>query len=235
MTAASAAPTSRPEDGLYLPEGASLFTRLRLAVRALKILEKKPDDFVAAALFNASVDTDVFARHVQRLLGTDTGATLLREAPSLQARDVDLAALTRLPDGTVGREFARYFEKNGIAPFESPYEVRNPVDYLVKWYRETHDLHHLLTGYATDSLGEMEVQAFVLGNLGLKSAALILFFAAVARPHGLPPIWKYTGKLRDAYRRGKASRNLFDVRYDRFLEEPVEALQTALHIPPAAA
>lgn len=232
MTAAtSAAPAARLEDGLYLPEGASRLTRLRLAVRALRVLEKKPDDFVAAVVFNASVDTPIFQRHVDALARSETGRALLTERPSLQGRDVDLRQLALLPEGTVGHAFARYFADNGIAPFESPYEVRNDVDYLVKWYRETHDLHHVVTGYATDALGEMELQAFAMGNLGLRSSALILTFAAVLRPHGLPPIWKYVHRLRAAYRRGKATRRLFEVRYERFLEGPVQALRDALNIP----
>ena len=137
-------PTSRIEDGLFLPEGASLFTRLRVAVRALKVLEKRPDDSVAAPLFNASLDGDVFQRLCSELAKSDDGRELLATRPSLQGSSIDLAALGRLPEGTLGNAFARYFSDNGIQPFESPYEVRNDVDYLVKWYRETHDLHHVV-------------------------------------------------------------------------------------------
>ncbi len=229
------APTARIEDGLVLPEGASLPTRLRLAIRALRVLDKKPDDPVAAALFNASIDGDIFRRHVDALAKTEPGRELLSERPTLQASNVDLAALGRLPEGTVGRAFAQYFADNKIQPFDTPYEIRNDVDYLVKWYRETHDLHHVLTGYATDSLGEMELQAFVAGNLGLRTSLLILMFAAVLRPHGLPPIWKYSGRLRAAYRRGKQTENLFRVRYERFMEAPVDSLRAELKLPPLAA
>ena len=131
----------------------------------------------------------------------------------------------------MGRAFAKYFEDNRISPFSTPYEVRNDQDYIVKWYRETHDLHHVLTGYATDALGEMELQAFAWGNLGLRTSPFILFFAALLRPHGLPPIWKYSARLRDAYRRGKAARSLFSVRYEQSMEKTVDELRAALGIP----
>jgi ubiquinone biosynthesis protein COQ4 len=62
---------------------------------------------------------------------------------------------------------------------------------------------HVLTGYGTDALGEMELQAFALGNLSLRTSALILLFAATLQPHGLPPIWRYTDKLRAAFSRGR--------------------------------
>lgn len=227
-------PTARIEDGLFLPEDANWFTRLRVAIRALKVLEKRADDGVAAPLFNAALDGDTFGRLVQELAKTEEGRELLSTRPALQGSDVDLEALGALPEGTVGHAFARYFAENGIQPFESPYEVRNDVDYLVKRYRETHDLVHILTGYRTDALGEMEVQAFVIGNLGLRSAGVILAFAAVLMPHGLPPIWKYADRLRDAHRRGKQAKRVVTLRYESHWESRIEDVQRLLDIPPAA-
>lgn len=227
-------PISRAEDGLYLPEQPSLLTRFKVALRALRVLEKHPDDPVAASVFNAAIDGPVFQAHAEALLKTPEGAALLKDRPTLQAGSVDLAALAQLPEGTVGRAFAQYFIDNKIQPFATPYEVRNDLDYVVKWYRETHDLHHVLTGYATDSMGEMELQAFVWGNLGLRTSPFILLFAALLRPHNLPAIWKYADRLRDAYARGKATKNLFSVRYERSMALTVEALRDALQIPPRA-
>lgn len=229
------APTARAEDGLVLPENASAFTRFRVAIRALKVLEKKPDDGVAAPVFNASIDGEVFHRLCTELAATDEGRALLAERPSLQGSTIDLTALAQLPEGTLGRAFARYFEANGIKPFESPYEVRNDTDFLVKWYRETHDLHHVLTGYGTDALGEMELQAFMAGNLGLRTSVLILGFAAVLRPHGLPPIWRYSDRLKAAYERGRKAERLIRARYEQLFETPVEVVRERLRIPPLAA
>lgn len=228
-------PTSRAEDGLVLPDGASFFTRLVVAVRALKVLEKKPDDGIAAPLFNAALDGSTFAKLVLRLLGSDDGKALLSERPSLQGRSIHLPTLEALPVDSLGKNFAAYFEKNGIQPFESPYDVRNDVDFLVKRYRETHDLAHVLTGYGTDALGEMELQAFMLGNMGLRTSALILVFAALLRPHGLPPMWKYFDKLKLAYARGKASDLLVRLRYEDFWNATVETVQDRLRIPPLVA
>lgn len=225
-------PVSRLADGLHLPEGAGWFTRLRVAYRALTILSKSPDDPVAAAMLNAALDGDLYRRQAEALSKTEFGQRLLAERPTLQKGSIDLDALATLPEGTVGRAFAEYFVANQIAPFETPYEVRNEVDYLIKWYRETHDLHHVLTGYSTDAVGEMEGQAFALGNQGFRVSKMILTFAAVLRPHNLPPMWRYWSRLKRAYRRGQQTANLFSVRYDEFLEQPVEALRAALKLPP---
>jgi len=225
-------PVSRAADGLALPDGASWFTRLRVAYRALTVLSKAPDDPVAAALLNAALDGDLYRRQAEALSKTEFGQKLLAERPTLQKGSIDLDALAKLPEGTVGRAFAEYFVTNKIAPFETPYEVRNEVDYLIKWYRETHDLHHVLTGYATDAVGEMELQAFALGNQGFRVSKMILTFAAVLRPHNLPPMWKYWSRLKRAYARGQQTANLFSVRYDQFLHSTVVSLREALKVPP---
>lgn len=224
-------PVSAARHVPYLAEDASLVTRLRTAVRALMVLEKHPDDPVAAALLNASLDGEIFRRNADALATTEFGRTLLAERPTLQKGRVDLEALGRLPEGTVGRAFAEYFAKNKIEPFSSPYEIRNDTDYLIKWFRETHDLHHILTAYSTDPVGEMELQAFALGNLGFRVSVLILVFAALLRPHDLPPMQKYWDRLKVAYRRGKASDNLFHVRYEQHFESTVESLRAKLRIP----
>ncbi|MBL8922118.1 MAG: hypothetical protein JNJ54_24930 [Myxococcaceae bacterium] len=90
-----------------------------------------------------------------------------------------------------------------------------------------------MTFSARDSPIGMELQAFALGNQGFRVSKMILTFAALFRPHGLPPIYAYWDRLRAAYRRGKQTANLFSVRYDEYLEAPVEALRQALRLPPS--
>lgn len=227
------APTSRVADGLVLPGGASLLTRLRISLRALKILQKDPADSVAAQLLNAALDGGVYAKLTRELLGTVDGRELLTVRPELQGTSIDLAALARLPAGTLGHDLARYYERNEIQPFVSPYEVRNDIDYLAKRYRETHDMAHLLTDYGTDVLGEMELQAFMVGNLGIRTGVLILVYSVVQRLHGLSAR-AYFQRVRAAYRRGVQSQKLIRVRYERHWATPVEELRTLIGIPPKA-
>jgi len=219
------------EDGTYLPAEASVFTRLHVAYKALRALEKVQDDPVAGALISASLDGDVFRRHAARLAETEAGRALLADRPALHRDSVDLGALRELASGTVGRAYAQYYADNGILPFESPYDVRNDGDFLMKWYRETHDLHHIVTEYGTDPVGEMELQAFALGNLGFRHSLFILTLTALLRPMGMAPVWTYWSRLRAAYRRGKQSHDLFSVRYERYFDQKVETLRADLSIP----
>ena len=219
-----------------LPANASIFTRLRLATVALRALAEDAGDPYYAPLLHACLDGQVFARLARSWREGDEGSALLDARTTLQGRELDLEALARLPDGTLGREFVRYFEVNGIEPFVSQYPVDSDVDYLSKRYRETHDLFHVITGYGTDELGEMELQAFVFGNLGLRQAAFILLLSLPhqVRTMGLREMPEYFRRLRAAYRRGRRSREMLSVRYENLWEQPVAALAESLCAPMAA-
>jgi ubiquinone biosynthesis protein COQ4 len=78
----------------------------------------------------------------------------------------DLARLRALPDGTLGREYARFLDDNGITPLDPTPELRaayadNP---FALRYTLTHDLHHVLTGFDAGLAGEIGVAAFTVGQ-----------------------------------------------------------------------
>jgi ubiquinone biosynthesis protein COQ4 len=231
MQAQVAAERSSQEREMYLPADASIPARLRGAVKAFAALQKVPNDPLAGMLLAACLDGDRLQRHAARLQGTEGGRALFSERPEINGANVDLVALGQLEEGTVGREFARYFAENGIVPLECEWDVRADSDYLLQWYRQTHDLHHILTGYGTDAVGEMEVQAFMLGNIGFRHSVFILVASALVRPAGLPPLWKYWDRLLAAYRRGKKSGDLLGVRFDRSFADTVDRLRADLVAP----
>ncbi len=217
-----------------LPENASLFTRLRVASQCLNILKDNPTHPECGQLLNICLDLGVYERVVQEFQRSEDGRRLLTERPSLQGEELNLAALARLPEGTLGREVAGYFHDNKISPFTTTLELKNDVDFIGKRYRETHDLLHVLTGYGTDVLGEMELQAFALGNLGIRTAVLILMFSLLENVRGrqfgvsTPAFFR---RIRAAYRRGRASKQFLSFDFERHWETPVATLQAQLCAP----
>ncbi len=219
---------------LSLPDNASLFTRLRVARQCLEVLKHDPANPTCGQLLNICLDLNVYASLVQQLQRSEEGRRMLSERPSLQGKELDLAALERLPEGTLGREFARYFRDNKISPFETTLELKNDIDFIGKRYRETHDLLHVLTGYGTDVVGEMEVQAYALGNLGIRTAVLILLFgtfehfkvpqSGVGRADYLRRVWA-------AYHRGRASQQFLGFWFEHHWETPVATLRARLCAP----
>ena len=159
---------------------------------------------------------------------------MLSERPSLQARDLELAALERLPEGTLGHAYARYYRDNKISPFETTLELKNDVDFITKRYRETHDVMHLVTGYATDVVGEMELQAYVVGNLGLPAAMLIVLVGTLAQlkaPQSGVSRSEYLRRVKAAYLRGRASPLFLDFWFEHHWETPVATLRARLCAP----
>jgi ubiquinone biosynthesis protein COQ4 len=214
-----------------LPPNASMFTRLRIALNALRILKDDPANPDYARVLHISLDDSTYARLGRELRESPDCRQLLDERPTVPG-DVDLETLARLPAGTLGHEFAHYFSANGIQPFTYEYPVENDGDYLYKHYRETHDIHHLITRYGIDPTGEVELQAFYVGNLGLRHAALIalLSFLYVLTQRGLDfrALGEHFRRLRAAYRRGKHSRNLLSVDYGELWTTPVSELSERL-------
>jgi ubiquinone biosynthesis protein COQ4 len=65
---------------------------------------------------------------------------------------VDIEKLRILPTGTFGRTWAEFIDKHNLNPFTTGPRRK-----------QLHDGVHILTGYGTDPIGELEVQAFLLG------------------------------------------------------------------------
>jgi hypothetical protein len=60
-----------------------------------------------------------------------------------------------LPDATLGRQYWIHMRENGFA---LPGEIGGAPEFAVQ-----HDITHVLTGYATDPRGEMQIAAFTAG------------------------------------------------------------------------
>lgn len=208
-----------------LPKDPSLWARVRVGVQSLIVLKDDMANPYYARLLHMSFDCDTYARLAERMRQTEDGRRLLDERATIPG-DVAIDTLARLPEGTLGRTYADYFRANGIDPFTFEFPLADDADFLNKRYRETHDIHHMVTGYGIDDLGEVELQAFYFGNLGFRHAALI---AAVYLPYhlkrsGLRGFRSTLGRLRAAYRRGKASPMLLGVRFDELWEQPLTSI-----------
>jgi ubiquinone biosynthesis protein COQ4 len=91
-----------------------------------------------------------------------------RELASLRGHTPpqDLGLLRGLPGGSLGREYARFLDANGITPLVVSAAVRESfarAPYALR-YTATHDLHHVLAGFDTGLAGEAGVLAFNVGQ-----------------------------------------------------------------------
>jgi ubiquinone biosynthesis protein COQ4 len=182
-------------------------------------------------LLAQAVNAGAISRAVVALSKDEEGCRFLTEQPRIDRKHVDFDALRKLPEGTLGREYTRFLDDNGITPdaFEALPDVGDERSAVVMLrLRQTHDLWHVLTGYAPDVHGELLLQAFTYGQVHAPSA-LILMIAGSLRWAKFGPT--HIAEMRHAYQRGKATRFLPTVWWENFWEKPVSELRTMFDCP----
>ncbi|MGZ3457082.1 MAG: Coq4 family protein [Archangium sp.] len=199
-------------------------------LRALARATKNPGDTLSVLEFNLHVNAGGAPERMARFVATPSGRKLFEERRALDSRTVDLEALERLPDGTLGREYARFMKNNGLSPdiFQAPDNVASPeFAYFAQRMRQTHDLWHVLTGYRTDVPGEVELQAFTYAQARLPGSLLLTLVGTLRMLRKRPLHFR---KVLAAWRRGKASGYFPSFPWEEHWATPVAELQRQLSV-----
>ena len=177
----------------------------------------------------------------QRLLDSADGPRLLREQPSLVNRLADREALAALPDGSLGRSYAEFAERNGIAAEaivaanHEGYADSPALHPSHQWFFDRlnamHDLWHVLTGYGTEGGGEALLVAFTcsagVSNRGLRLVNRMIRWRATGEERGA-----VRAAMDEAARRGADSIDLIGAPYEELLSHPLEEVRIRLGITP---
>jgi len=147
--------------------------------------------------------------------------------------EVDLDKLRKLPEGTLGREYAQFLDKQGIEPFtfsdEAKAEFRQDP-YTVR-YIVTHDLHHLLSGFDTGMAGELGVFAVSYGQ-GVLTNRLFLWMAKAIVSLATPTQFRRVlHNCRVGLAIGKRAKLLVGERLEDQFERPLAELRAEYNIP----
>ncbi len=190
--------------------------------------------------------TRQFERTFFRVLEDPVGQRLLEEERSLLPTLSDLTSLRGLPEGTLGREYARFMqdEELSITDFAAASRASmSELDYadrrawiLAERLRDMHDLIHVVSGYGRDLLGEMSVLCFGSGRPKRGENPRLSFILDLARRNfarsGRPDA---VDVLRTAVERGAGAAFLPAVEWERLLPLPLSAVRERLNVatPPA--
>lgn len=147
---------------------------------------------------------------------------------------VDLQALARLPEGTFGREYARFLETNHLHPIV-PTDRVDPAmiarNAFTVRYAIIHDMVHVLTGFDVSWAGEAGVWAFIGAqrySLGFRLAALfVLLVAPLRSPLRLRAVWR---SWRRGRAMGKRARLLIAERLEERLSQRLSDVRAELRI-----
>jgi len=166
-----------------------------------------------------------FARLRRELFTGQEGRALLAERPELSSERVDFEALRRLPPGTLGRAYVAHLDRHGLAADSQAAATRyvddEEVAYLVRRFRQTHDVWHALSGLGTAGHEEVLLHAFSWGQLRLPVSAMIVVFGGI-KHMVLEARWDALRHgLLDAFRAGRDAAPLLPVYWERHWDEPM--------------
>jgi ubiquinone biosynthesis protein COQ4 len=160
------------------------------------------------------------------------GAAALREMPRLGR--VDLDWLEGMPDGSLGREFAIHMKRQGLDPAAIPtLSAKTEYQYLSAHLYETHDIWHVVTGFATDVPGELGLQAFYYAQFPAGLSAMLL--AAGFLNTTLYRIDERTARMDaivEGYNLGKNARRFFGTRWSDIWTKNLDEIRRELDVVP---
>lgn len=217
---------------IALPRSA--FGRFTLGLRAFRKLITNPADPLHGPIFQMCAEHSLLRKVTRELERHDEGRRLFAERPRMNARAVCLTKMAAHPPDSLGQAYAAYYPANGITPFEPPQlRVETNHEYLATRLRESHDVLHVVTGYGTDDIGELQLQWFNLANIGWGPLPFIMFvaFFFMGRMKKYGGFWSVCKRLLAAYRRGKRSRALASVVWEDYWCVPLRDVQALLCAP----
>lgn len=177
-----------------------------------------------------------FRHLLAELAQTPEGQRLLAERPELSSDRVDFARLRALPATTFGGAYARHLDDNGITADYQAAATRHVDDpdiaYLMRRFRQTHDVWHTLLGLGIAGHEEVIIHSFSYGQLRLPVSALIMVFGTM-KHLVLERRW---GALRhsmlDAYRAGRDAAPLMPVYWEDMWDESLDAVRARYRLQP---
>ncbi len=172
----------------------------------------------------------------QRFADRPEGRRLLRTRPDLVALLGNRDVLAAVPEGSLGRAYLAFAERNGFAAdglVEKNRTVdreRESMDPHREWFWDrftmAHDLWHILTGCDTTGDGEVRLLAFSFAQTPQRGFLILLALTAAAR--FLQPRFHY-GQWR-AWRAGRRAHDLVSVPWETYLAWPLDEVRRCYRV-----
>lgn len=187
-----------------------------------------------------SLNGRAFEKNFRAFAASQAGQALLAERQYLPPLLDDHEWIRALPDGTVGRAYVDFMEREGltaqglVAESEKFKGAMRDFDDDYHWYanrlRDTHDLFHVLSGYGRDALGEASLLAFTYSqNPGL-GVIFISFMGTRQIMKSVPKEARVMACFREGKRNGAAASRIVREDIIALLHEPLAAARARLTI-----
>jgi ubiquinone biosynthesis protein COQ4 len=176
-------------------------------------------------------------RQLQREMeATAEGRRLLEERPELSSDRVDYDHLRTLPESTLGGAYVHHLDSHGLTADYQAAATRHVEDptmaYLMRRFRQTHDVWHALIGLGVEGYEEVLVHWFTFGQLRLPVSAMIMLFGSV-KHIVLEQRWgTMRHSMMEAYRAGRDAAPLLSVYWEDHWEKPLEEIRARYNVRP---
>lgn len=160
----------------------------------------------------------------------------------------DLEAMLKMPKYSLGWTYARIMSTLGYDPqfYRRPETFNNDAAYVSFRVYKTHDLHHILTGFSLDNLGELGVISVSAGQFAYPTFIFIDLISLLASFFANEDLYQPDLDMSEAGRTlgyklevigkglqiGQAAKPLFPVKWEEGLERPIDEWREELNIKP---
>jgi ubiquinone biosynthesis protein COQ4 len=177
-----------------------------------------------------------YRRLLRAMASTPEGRRLLADRPELASSHVDFEHLRRLPATTLGGAYVRHLDGNGITADYQAAATRHVEDpdmaYLMRRFRQTHDVWHALLGIGITGHEEVLIHWFSFGQLRLPVSALIMVFGSMKHLL-LERRWEAVRhSMLEAYRAGRDADPLLPVYWEDLWERPLDEIRARYRVVP---
>lgn len=177
-----------------------------------------------------------YRRLLAEMMTTPEGLRLMRDRPELSSDRVDYDWLRTLPASAFGGAYARHLDDNKLTADYQAAATRHVDDpdmaYLMRRFRQTHDVWHVLMGIGITGHEEVLTHWFTFGQLQLPVSALIMVFGTMKHVV-LERRWDaLRHSMMEAYRSGRDAEPLMPVYWEDLWERPLEDVRAAYNVRP---
>ena len=144
---------------------------------------------------------------------------------------VDLPQLLTLPEDTLGYVYAEQMMKNGAMPLEMS-KSDNDYQFFITHLRETHDIWHVVTGFDTDIIGEIQLEAFYVAQLYASRfwLALIAKNLVKAVVDDIETAGEYLNAISQGWTMAQKAKPLFGIQWNTLWSTSLKDLRLSLNI-----
>ncbi len=196
----------------------------------LEMVRASDGDFgVIDRLAQASSDLESLQLVINFLASNPQGKSAFERYP--RVGEVDLERLALLPTDTLGYAYANHMIQNGLKPLKIKPSTNN-YEFLGAHITETHDIWHVVTGFNTSIIGEIQLEAFYVSQLQFSRFWLALIAKNLLKTvvYDIEHSTEYMDAIAEGWMLAKPAKPLFGIDWKTLWQSSLNDIRDSLNI-----